>query len=86
VERSKKVSVRPNELTPAERVRIYRHMRAQGFSRLTIKVLMSYRPDGMDRLTVILGKGMPYDYQLMEDSEFRYREIDRLLRESKSKS
>lgn len=47
---------------------------------------MSYQPDGMDRLTVILGKGTPYDYRLMEDSEFRYSEIDRLLRESEIKS
>jgi hypothetical protein len=76
--------VRPNELTPTERVRIYRYMRAQGFSRLTIKVLMSYQPDGMDRLTVILGKGTPYDYQLMQDEEFRFNEIDRFLRESES--
>ena len=74
--------MRPNELTPTERVRIYRYMRAQGFSRLTIKVLMSYQPDGMDRLTVILGKGTPYDYQLMHDAEFRFKEIDRFLRES----
>ena len=78
--------MRPNELTPDQRVRIYRYMRAQGFSRLTIKVLMSYSPDGMDRLTVILGKGTPYDYKLMEDAEFRYSEIDRLLREFESKN
>ena len=78
--------MRPNELTPAQRVRIYRYMRAQGFSRLTIKVMMSYQPDGMDRMTVILGKGTPYDYQLMENAEFRYSEIDRFLRESKTKN
>ena len=78
--------MRPNELTPVERVRIYRYMRAEGFSRLTIKVLMSYSPDGMDRLTVILGKGTPYDYKLMKDAEFRYCEIDRLLSESEPKN
>ena len=40
----------------------------------------------MDRLTVILGKGTPYDYKLMENSEFRYSEIDRLLQESEPKN
>ena len=61
-------------------------MREQGFSRLTIKVLMSYQPDGMDRLTVILGQGTPYDYELMTDEQLRYKEIDRFLRESESKN
>ncbi len=59
-------------------------MRAQGFSRLTIKVLMSYQPDGMDRLTVILGKGTPYDYQLLHDEEFRFSELERFVKESKN--
>ena len=59
-------------------------MRTQGFSRLTIKVLMSYQPDGMDRLTVILGQGTPYDYELLHDENFRYRAIDSFLRESES--
>ena len=76
--------MKPNELTPEQRVKIYRYMRSQGFSRLTIKVLMSYQPDGMDRLTVILGQGTPYDYELLHDEEFRFRELDRFLRESES--
>ncbi len=74
--------MRPNELTQEQRVRIYRYMRQQGFSRLTIKILMSYQPDGMDRLTVILGQGTPYDYELMHDDKFRFKEIDRFLKES----
>jgi len=57
-------------------------MRAQGFSRLTIKVLMRYQPDGVDRLTVILGKGTPYDYQLLHDEEFRFSELERFVKES----
>jgi hypothetical protein len=61
-------------------------MRSQGFSRLTIKVLMSYQPDGMDRMTVILGQGTPYDYQLLHDEEFRFSEIERFLRESTPKN
>ncbi len=59
-------------------------MRAQGFSRLTIKVLMSYQPDGMDRLTVILGKGTQYDYKLLQDEEFRFDELERFVKESKN--
>ena len=76
--------MRPSDLTPQERIGVYRYMRAQGFSRLTIKALMSYQPDGMDRLTVILGKGTPYDYQLLHDEEFRFSELERFVKESKN--
>ena len=76
--------MRPSDLTQQERIGVYRYMRAQGFSRLTIKVLMSYQPDGMDRLTVILGKGTPYDYQLLHDEEFRFSELERFVKESKN--
>ena len=76
--------MRPSDLMPRERVGVYRYMRAQGFSRLTIKVLMSYQPDGMDRLTVILGKGTPYDYQLLHDDEFRFSELERFVEKSKN--
>jgi hypothetical protein len=47
---------------------------------------MSYQPDGMDRMTVILGQGTPYDYELLHDAEFRYSEIDRFLKESDASS
>jgi len=36
---------------------------------------MSYNPDGMDRLTVILGKGTDYDYRLLDDPDFREKEL-----------
>ena len=58
-------------LEPEERRRIYEYMRRNGYSRLTIKILMSYNPDGMDRLTVILGKGTDYDYRLLDEPDFR---------------
>ncbi|MBT6603492.1 hypothetical protein HOB36_00200 [Candidatus Bathyarchaeota archaeon] len=51
---------------------------------MTIKALMSYQPDGMDRLTVILGKGTPYDYQLLHDDKFRFSELEKFVQESKS--
>ncbi|MCW4011468.1 MAG: hypothetical protein NWF07_00610 [Candidatus Bathyarchaeota archaeon] len=66
-------------LEPGERRRIYEYMRRNGYSRLTIKILMSYDPDGMDRLTVILGKGTDYDYKLLDDPGFREKEIQRFL-------
>ena len=66
------------ELEPKDRRRIYEYMRTQGYSRLTIKILMGYLPDGMDRLTVVLGKGTDYDYRLLEDEEYRQMELQRI--------
>ena len=66
------------ELEPGDRRRIYEYMRTQGYSRLTIKILMGYLPDGMDRLTVVLGKGTDYDYRILEDEEYRQMELQRI--------
>ena len=66
-------------LEPGERRRIYEYMRRNGYSRLTIKILMSYNPDGMDRLTVVLGKGTEYDYRLLDDPIYRENELKRFL-------
>ena len=71
-------------LEPEARRRIYEYMRRNGYSRLTIKILMSYNPDGMDRLTVILGKGTDYDYRLLDEPDFREKEIQRFLELTKS--
>jgi len=71
------------EFEPGDRRRIYEYMRAQGYSRLTIKILMGYLPDGMDRLTVILGKGTDYDYRLLEDDEYRLRELRRIREQAR---
>jgi hypothetical protein len=71
-------------LEPKERRRIYEYMRRNGYSRLTIKILMSYDPDGMDRLTVLLGKGTEYDYRLLDDPDFREKELQRFLELSKT--
>ena len=68
------------EFEPGDRRHIYEYLRAQGYSRLTIKILMGYMPDGMDRLTVILGKGTEYDYRLLEDEEYRIKELQ-IIRE-----
>ncbi len=71
------------EFEPGDRRRIYEYMRTQGYSRLTIKILMGYLPDGMDRLTVILGKGTDYDYRLLEDDEYRLRELRRIREQAR---
>ena len=71
------------KLEPGEKRKIYEYMRSHGYSRLTVKILLGYIPDGMDRLTVILGKGTEYDYKLIEDKDFRTSELTRILELSK---
>jgi len=71
------------KLGPCDRRKIYEYLRSHGYSRLTVKILLGYIPDGMDRLTVILGKGTEYDYKLLEDEEFRTSELARILGLSK---
>jgi hypothetical protein len=71
------------KLEPGDRRKIYEYLRSHGYSRLTVKILLGYIPDGMDRLTVILGKGTEYDYKLLEDEEFRTSELARILGLSK---
>ena len=66
-----------------DRRRIYEYMSAHGYSRLTIKILLGYVPDGIDRLTVILGKGTEYDYKLIENEEYRSSELKRILDKAK---
>lgn len=71
------------KLEPGDRRKIYEYMRSHGYSRLTVKILLGYIPDGMDRLTVILGKGSEYDYKLMENEEFKASELTRILKLAK---
>lgn len=71
--------MKSEQLSSREKRRIYEYMRKQGYSRLTIKILLGFLPDGMDRLTILLGKGTAYDYKLLNDEEFRLNEIQRFL-------
>ena len=71
--------MKPMKIEPIIRRRIYEYMRAQGYPRLTIKILMGYQPDGMDRLTVLLGKGSDYDYSLLADEEYRLTELNKFI-------
>lgn len=72
------------KLGPAERKIVYEYMRSYGYSHLTIRILMGYSADGIDRLTVILGKATEYDYKLLEDEDFRISELKRIYKLSKS--
>ena len=70
-------------LEPNERKQVYEYMRSQGYPHLTVKILLGYQPDGMDRMTIMLGKGSEYDYQLIENAHFRRSELKRILKISK---
>ena len=72
------------KVEPIIRRRVYEYMRAHGYPRLTIKILMGYLPDGMDRMTVILGQGSEYDYKLLENEEFRLSELNKFIELSKA--
>jgi hypothetical protein len=68
-------------LTPEAKRALYRHL-IERLPRLTVKILLGYSPDGVDRLTIILGRGSDYDYRLLRDPRFRERELDRYLGEA----
>jgi hypothetical protein len=71
------------KLSPEDRRIVYEYMRDKGYPRLTIKILLGYQPDGMDRLTVFLGKGSDYDYKLLKDDKYRISELRYFLKQSK---
>ncbi|MCW4049324.1 MAG: hypothetical protein NWE89_06250 [Candidatus Bathyarchaeota archaeon] len=69
-----------SSLSPEERSALYRHLMDK-YSRLTAKILLGYNPDGIDRLTIMLGKGSDYDYKLLNDPRFRESELKRYIAE-----
>ena len=71
-------------LDPEDRKLLYEYMRSNGYTHLTIKILLGYMPDGIDRLTVMLGKATEYDYKLLEDEDFRMSELERIYKLTKS--
>jgi hypothetical protein len=71
------------KLSAEDRQRVYEFMRSKGYSRLTIKILLGYQPDAMDRMTIILGKGSEYDYKLLNDTNFRLSELKYFIEKSK---
>jgi len=71
------------ELSHVAKKALFRHL-IQRYPRLTVKILLGFNPDGLDRLTIALGKGSEYDYRLLEDSEFSKAEVKRYMREIKA--
>jgi len=70
-------------LSPDAKKALFRHL-IRRHPRLTVKILLGFNPDGLDRLTIALGKGSEYDYRLLEDPEFREAEVKRYRREIKA--
>jgi len=73
-------------LIPEQKKELYDYLRRLGLPHLTIKILLCYSPDGIDRLTILLGKGSKYDYKLLNNEEFRLKEVSRYLKESNLRS
>ena len=72
-----------NELSPEDKKALFRHL-IRRHPRLTVKILLGFNPDGLDRMTIALGKGSEYDYRLLEDHEYRKAEIRRYMNEIKA--
>ena len=49
-----------------------------------MKILLGFNPDGLDQLTIALGKGSEYDYRLLEEPGFREAEVRRYMIEIKA--
>jgi hypothetical protein len=69
------------DLTPQTKRTLYRYL-IKSFPRLTVKILLGFNPDGMDRMTILLGRGTDYDYRLLRDPRFREQELNRYLDEA----
>jgi hypothetical protein len=72
-----------NELSPEDKKALFRHLNGR-HPRLTVKILLGFNPDGLDRLTIALGKGSEYDYRLLEDPGYRDAEVRRYMNEIKA--
>lgn len=69
-------------LTPETKLTLYNHL-IKSFSRLTVKILLGFNPDGLDRMTILLGRGTDYEYRLLRNPQFREHELNRYLDEVK---
>lgn len=72
-----------NQLSPEDKRALFRHL-IRRYPRLTVKILLGFNPDGLDRLTIALGKGSEYDYRLLEDPVYRDAEVWRYMNEIKA--
>ena len=72
-------------LSPDAKKALFKHL-IQRYPRLTVKILLGFNPDGLDRLTIALGQGSEYDYRLLGDPGFREAEVRRYMGEIESKA
>ena len=72
-------------LPPEDKKALFKHLILR-YPRLTVKILLGFKPDGLDRLTIALGQGSEYDYRLLEDPEFREAEVKRYMNEIETKA
>jgi len=56
---------------------LYDFLRSKNLPRVTVKILLGYMVDGVDRMTIILGKGSHYDYKLLNEPKFKEKELER---------
>ena len=70
-------------LSMDEKRALFRHL-IKRHPRLTVKIILGYSPDGMDRLTIALGYGSEYDYRLLGEEGFREAEVRRYLSKFKA--
>ena len=73
------------DLTHDAKKALFKHLILR-YPRLTVKILLGFKPDGLDRLTIALGQGSEYDYRLLEDLEFREAEVKRYMNEIETKA
>jgi len=71
------------ELSSVAKKALFRHL-IRRYPRLTVKILLGFNPDGLDQLTIALGKGSEYDYRLLEEPGFREAEVRRYMIEIKA--
>jgi hypothetical protein len=69
-------------MKPSARLCLYNYLISL-IPRHTVKILLDYEPDGLDRLTIILGKGSDYDYRLLNEPGFKESELSKYIEQLK---
>lgn len=76
----------PTKISSFKKREMYDFLRSKKLPRVTVKILLGYMVDGVDRMTIILGKGSHYDNMLLSDLKFRENELERYRTELERKS
>jgi hypothetical protein len=62
-------------------IEIYNYLKSKKIPRVTVRILLGHTLDGVDRMTIMLGKGSSYDYKLLRDPSFRDYELKKIQTE-----